>query len=530
MLWTTFQLKISGGTYGDTTTVKMPEETERGWRHRTVDSRLSSDFVRQILYQHNKAIILFTLEFDKKWIAETLQNGIAFEYPEDGDWEARGMESPQVHIYPLAFLPWFRDRYRSEVDSLAEDPFIFIDGKPLAWTKEICYSCPNLLERSVKKCFPVHRSCEYQLVDDKHSPPANCRWLREHAPQIDNLPQDGYKDVKSMSTAEAFEKFSICRLSTDEKALAKIKEDRSANAKTAALTRHWKKHACSQCEISTYCWAANRGASNCAGPVLQEDYDYFWQKTQPWMVHVLLLHGREMEASSITPEWDKARINAEVLAPYTGYASVTPHSDKHKEDIRKVVVMRPIMGNPWAVIPYKVACALLNEKPVTKWAQIPKEFRDSRPVRAVAYGLAARLIRRQDSVRSAYSSREIELVELSVKPNSVTLFYDNNKRSYAIRRSLGKADFYEDLRTLPGIEGGNYVMTSLRKRQSELFRVALKERLKVTMEMSHDIVAHGDGDIPVSNLLSEVEKRCRKPKRSKRKKVKSETGVAAIEL
>ena len=525
MIWTECLVTVANKAWGDTTRIGISDSTFQR-SHRWIDTEVSVGYANLIKLRNTRFIILFDdlKNLSGRWLAETFRNGLAiarnFGDSEEPDW--------QVHVYPLIMLPWFQKKYRQEPQ--INDPILFVDGKLLEWTKEVCYVCPKMLDRSMTTCHSFHSSCDYPFFTDKELPPE--KWFDAHPLLREKLAEHEYRPAKELECSGPFQAFSIVNLTTSPDKMAKFKKERSDRSRTAALTRHVKAVACSQCAVKDYCFSCRGGGYYCKGPMLQEDYDYLHKGCKPWMAHALMLTRTASIDSKKVECWQRARSNAYVLCPNLG---VPTHDSKwnsgYKNDKRQVMLMRPVGDNPRISMPYRYLCEILNIRPVKAWRDLPPEYKEAKALRAAAYGLSNKDIHRQMSVRCGFSYTDFELTEVTVDAQlNVRLAYNNNRRNHERRKHLGTSAFYEDILTLPGFGADGTEYTPRREKENELFREAVFEhRLNVTMEEVREAgIKYADESSRLAWLSERSKERCKRRRFSKRR-TNSTAGVAVTQ-
>jgi len=535
-LWTKCPIKVTNNYGGGRATVAIPDKTHsRQWSYTAHEfDRKYSDVLTSL---KTEFVILFTtlVNNGEEWLANTFRNGVAIQYPfPEPAYASDKKQDPQVHVYPLIMLPWFQRKYRSEKPE--KDPILFVDGKLVKWTKDVCFNCSQMLDRSLRQCSAVHESCTKPLVSEKELPTPD--WIAAHATATDNIDNFTFKPIKDMAVVEPFEPFTIYALTTDEAKVKKLQEQRSDAASMAAQSRFVQDVACKQCLRKDHCGGFRRGGTWCSGLHIAEDYDYIHEKCEPWMAHVMLLTQSEPIDSKLIRAWTSARTAAYVLRPYVGMPSMDPSwYGKYKTDSRSVVLMRNCGDNPTAFVPYLHACKLLNVQPVSKWSELPPSYKTSKSLRAVAYGLASGRIRSTTSISSGWGSRSVEVVGVTfVAGKHATLVYDNNRRNYNGRYQISDNEaFYSDLLRMPGMSYEDGVAyTGTRLAENSIFKEAvIKRRFSVMIDevkeacrkfkvTSTKLETHPPA---VYEWLEERSKeRCRQKRRSSKKPVTSTTG------
>jgi hypothetical protein len=483
MLWTTCPVQVTKNRYGsDHADVTIPDRNTRSWSRQTQQVEL--EYAKALESLNTEFVILFTelTEVTEQWLAQWFKNGLVVQYP----FNKVNKWTPQVHIYPLVLLPWFKKKYWPGHNET--DPILLIDGKSVKWTEEVCFDCKMMLDRSMKQCGFGHESCIRALVSEK-TPPTKA-WNDAHKTimEADAFPAGlEYRPIKKMMDMKPFESFTIHNLTTDEARVKQIQQERSDAASLAAQSKFVRTVACKQCFRRDHCYDFRFGGNRCGGLCLAEDYDYIHKKCEPWMAHVMLLTQHESIDSNLIRAWTRARTTTYVLRPYVGVPAMDPSwYEKYKTDLRCVVLMRNCKNNPATYVPYRHVCKLLNVQPVSKWSELPLDYKTSKSLRAIAYGLASRRIHSTVNIGSGWHSRSVEVVGVEfVAGKYVTLVYDNNRRSYSDRYRLNDGEsFYSDLLNMPDMSCENKVTyTGVRLVENSVFRAAvIDRRFNVTID------------------------------------------------
>lgn len=453
-LWTQCPIKVERLYGDDRARVTIPDKQHaRDWRHESQE--FEGKYVALLAAFKPQFIIMFASldngEISEEWLASTFRNGLAIQYPFPAvHYPDEKPHEPQVHVYPLVMLPWFQKKYRQEKKE--DDPIMFVDGKIVKWTKDVCFTCPQMLDRSMRQCSAVHESCTNPLVSEK-DPPSK-EWFEAHATVTSDIAGFSYRAIEDMALIKPFEPFTIYGLTSNEAAIEKQKEKRSNSAAIAAQSRFVQKVACKQCMLKGWCGDFRRGGSWCKGLRLAEDYDYLHKKCEPWMTHVMLLTQHEPIDAKLISSWKGTRTPAYVLRPALETPFLNPAWHvRFKDDLRSVVMMRGCHGNPSTVMPYLYVCELLNVKSISEWNELPPSYKTSRSLRAVAYGLASGRIRSHVDIKAGWGSRSVEIVGIDFEAGkSVTMHYDNNRHNSGDRYRVNDTEtLHHDLLALPGI-------------------------------------------------------------------------------
>lgn len=480
MIWTKCPMKISSSGWNGQAEVAIPDNTS-GRRYYYGAQNVSTDYAR--LLEKLKAefvILLDKLSEDMPArLASVFKNGLCMEYPFPDN--NNKPKDPQIHIYPLVLMPWFQKKYRQ--DRPETDPILFVDGKLVHWSKDVCFNCKMILDRAMKQCCAVHESCLKPLVSEKELPTEE--WLAAHQTDTGHVGGE-YRPIKQIVHTEAFESFSIYNITLDDKKLAEGKEKRSNAAITAANSRFIKEVSCPKCLISVNCGGYRGGGNWCKGPVIAEDYDYLFNNCEPWMVHTLLLTASENLMPEVVEAWRRMKSMIYILAPECGKATLDKNWDgKYDDDPRCVRMMRNCKGNHTARIPYLYLCKLVKAKPAGRWGDLPEKQAQSKVLRTIAYGLATRRIFSTAHIASGFGSHALELMCVEVfSDTSVKLTYDNDRRVWGRRYILTNEDFYAELVRFPGMQyTDGAAFTPERDCQNRVFRSAVNDkRLNVMME------------------------------------------------
>ena len=497
-LWTMCPVKVnmpSQSSYKDYAEVYIPDGKHYGRSSSSWSSspqQVTCEYAAFLQNLKTQIIILFspTEQHDEAWLARTFKNGLALRYKFDSSrsrWGASGTEEKvQLHVYPLTLFPWFFKRYWKDNEN---DPVLFVDGKLVRWTNDVCFNCPQLLERSLQRCRVGHENCNRPLVSEVVLPAKE--WIDAHATMTDNIEGFTFKPIKEMTVLAPFEKFSIQKLVDDPVAVTAMQRDRSAKAVKAAQSRFVKATACPQCLISSQCFSYRYGGSYCPGLHLPEDYDHLHEKCEPWMAHVMLLTQHELIAAKQIKEWKRLRAPAFVLRPALAPKTELTQTARLHDDSRRVIVMRDCYDNPWMSMPYLSVCELLNVQPVHTWDKLPISYKQSRSLRAVAYALTSGAIRGSTRVSGGWGTRSVELVQIKVNAaRFVQLTYNNNRHSNRWTYDVNEATFYEDVIKLPGLErNSSSDLSPQRKAENMVFEAAIfQRRLNITVNEVKDAV------------------------------------------
>jgi len=541
MLWTTCPIQVTKNRYGsDHADVTIPDGNKHRWSWQT--QQVEPEYAEALELLSTEFVILFTelTEVTEQWLAQWFKNGLVVQYPFNSSSYSTCMCTPQVHIYPLVLLPWFKKKYRPEHSET--DPLLLVDGKSVKWTKEVCFDCKMMLDRSMKQCGFGHENCIRALVSEK-TPPTKA-WNDAHKTimEADAFPAGlEYRPIKEMMYVKPFETFTIYNLTTDEASVKRLQQDRSDAAFVAAQSKFVRIVACKQCLREGHCGGFRRGGSWCGGLYLAEDYDYIHKKCEPWMAHVMMLTRNEPIDSKLIRAWTSARTLAHVLRPFIGMPAMdSSWYNKYKTDLRCVVLMRNCGNNPSTYVPYLHVCELLNVQPVSKWSELPPDYKTSKSLRAVAYGLASGRMHNTTSVGSGWGYRSLEVISVEfVAGKFVTLKYSNNRRNYDYRYRLEEGSFYTDLLNMPGMSGTNGVAyTAVRLVENSVFRAAvIDRRFNITIdEVKEACRKFGVKSVKpethpplVYEWLEERSKeRCRQKRRSSKKPTTSTAGEQTI--
>ena len=533
MIWTKCPMKLS--LFSDRSTVTIPDKaSSRSWYF--TEHEMDPNYVSLLHRLKVEFVILIGKlgeAVNENWLASTFKNGVALQYPfVEGD--RHTPDDPQIHVYPLVLIPWYQKKYRAE--NPETDPLLFVDGKPVHWTKDVCFNCNMMLDRSMKQCSAFHESCLKSLVSAKQLPTEE--WLDAHRTDTAAMEQSDYRPIKKIMVAEAFEPFSIYNITLDKKVAEAMREKRSAAAITASSSRFIKKVSCPKCMISGNCVGYRGGGSWCRGPLLPEDYDYLYNNCEPWMVHTLLLTKDSKLQPEVVEAWRRMKSTIYVLAPKCGKPAMDLNwTDRYTDDNRCVRLMRNCYGNHTVSMPYLHLCKVLKVPSVRKWAELPELYAQSKAMRSVAYGLASGRIRSTEQVVSGFGSHGITLMGVKLcADGGVSLLYNNSRHTFHRRYALSNAAFNEEIVRFPGLmheSGASFTIG--RTLQIRVFQAAVNNRrLNITPEEVKTAIEqfkydrdNFSEDQMYQWLEERSKERCRQKRRSSKPPVSSPTGEPA---